>query len=481
MNDNHNGDLFMLYPPSESNSSIDYGSNSHRFVPSVRFELMRDSLEDYEYLYVLNNGNQPEVDQANAADTHADKIISGLTSYTRDSNFMYNLRRLIGLKNGGEISSIPDIEVPSEGTPGNYYINFQDPDGDPTADPLVVDDKEYMKIGITPYDENMGYGWFGATENFKTNYDPWGSETSELKRSYVYDDYAHNPNTFQFDLPNGTYNVELCVGSPRQSEAHNKVIVEGVTFINDEAANTYITRTDEVTVSDGNLTLEVGIWGEYTFLCYLNIEATETPDTTTTTSSTTTTSTTSSTTTSVGTTTTTSVSPTTSSTTTSVGTTTTTSVSPTTSSTTTSVGTTTTTSVSPTTSSITTSVETTTTTSVSSTSSSTTTSSTTTSVPEEQQYHSTDYNPQDYKISLSEMLRVQQLYILNSFHCDPDGEDGYGIGDGDQTCAPHDSDYKPQDWRISLSELLRVVQFYNLFGYHPDPQGEDGFAPRPGE
>jgi len=297
INDGHNGDLSMLYPPSESNSSIAYGINNHRFVPSIRFELMRDSLEDYEYLYVLNGNKKPEVEQSRDADTQAGKIISGLTSYTRNSEFLYNLRRLIGLKNGNEITSIPDIQVPSEGTPGNHHINFQDPAGDPTADPLVADGKEYMKIGVNAYDETLGYGWFGATENFKTNYDPWGDETNELKRSYAYDDYAHNPNTFQFDLPNGTYNVEICVGSPRQNTAHNKVIVEGITFIDDEAANTYIIRSGEVTVSDGNMTLEVGIFDKYTFLCYLNIEAANPPETTTTTNTTTTTSTTTSTTT----------------------------------------------------------------------------------------------------------------------------------------------------------------------------------------
>ena len=41
---------------------------------------------------------------------------------------------------------------------------------------------------------------------------------------------------------------------------------------------------------------------------------------------------------------------------------------------------------------------------------------------------------------------------------------------------PHHSDYNPQDWRISLSELLRLVQLYNSSGYHPDPEQEDGFG-----
>ncbi len=92
------------------------------------------------------------------------------------------------------------------------------------------------------------------------------------------------------------------------------------------------------------------------------------------------------------------------------------------------------------------------------------------------EYHSADYNPQDYEISLSELLRVIQLYNKGIYHCDSDGEDGYDIGEGDESCKPHDSDYSPRDWRIGLSELLRLIQLYNSSGYHADPGGEDGFV-----
>ncbi|MEZ4674019.1 MAG: DUF4091 domain-containing protein [Caldilineaceae bacterium] len=115
----HNGDTFMLYPPSRDNQTIVYGSNGHRFVPSIRFELMRDSLEEYEYLYLLAGG-QPAVDVANAADPLADKIISGLTSYTRNDDFLYNLRRLIGLKLGGEIGNSRHSTSPSSHPPRGH-------------------------------------------------------------------------------------------------------------------------------------------------------------------------------------------------------------------------------------------------------------------------------------------------------------------------------------------------------------------------
>ena len=42
----------------------------------------------------------------------------------------------------------------------------------------------------------------------------------------------------------------------------------------------------------------------------------------------------------------------------------------------------------------------------------------------------------------------------------------------------------PQDWKIELSELLRIIQFFNSGGYHacPDavPATEDGYCVGPG-
>lgn len=89
----------------------------------------------------------------------------------------------------------------------------------------------------------------------------------------------------------------------------------------------------------------------------------------------------------------------------------------------------------------------------------------------------------DYKITLTELLRVIQLFNLRGYSCaDPPSstEDGYLPGPGtDHTCVAHDSDYNLQDWSINLTELLRLIQFFNLRGYHPCPgQGtEDGFCP----
>ncbi|MBE0699765.1 MAG: DUF4091 domain-containing protein, partial [Anaerolineaceae bacterium] len=282
LTDGHNGDTFMLYPPTENNSAITYGANGHRFAPSIRFELMRDSLEDYEYLYLLSGG-QPSVGEANSADAQVNKIIAGLTSYTRDSEFLYNLRRLIGLKNGGEIATIPDIQPPpahprAVGAPGNYFINFQDPAGQPTANPLVVDGKTYMKLGASDYSQTNGYGWYSSPDaNWMT---AWlSSGPNVLQRSILYSDWGR-PATWDFDLPNGEYNVTLSVGWQGRTYSHQKVEIEGVIFVNNEATtptNPYLVRTKTVAITDHKLSLSMGIFDEYTMLNYLDIVAANPP------------------------------------------------------------------------------------------------------------------------------------------------------------------------------------------------------------
>jgi hypothetical protein len=96
--------------------------------------------------------------------------------------------------------------------------------------------------------------------------------------------------------------------------------------------------------------------------------------------------------------------------------------------------------------------------------------------------HSADQNG-DNRINLSELLRVIQFFNSGGYSCaipPSSTEDGYVPGPtGNQTCTPHASDYNPQDWRISLSELLRLIQFFNSGGYHPCAGSEDGFCPGP--
>jgi len=98
--------------------------------------------------------------------------------------------------------------------------------------------------------------------------------------------------------------------------------------------------------------------------------------------------------------------------------------------------------------------------------------------PGEGMRHSADTDG-DWAISLSEMLRVIQIYNVGGYQCGEDTEDGYALFAGATDCAPHSSDYNPQDWSIDLSELLRTIQSFNSPGryYYVQESSEDGFAP----
>lgn len=99
--------------------------------------------------------------------------------------------------------------------------------------------------------------------------------------------------------------------------------------------------------------------------------------------------------------------------------------------------------------------------------------------------HNADQNG-DFQISLSELLRVIQFYNSGGLHCaEPETvtEDGYvpGPDPSKQACLAHHSDYDSDDWIISLSELLRLIQFFNSNGYVALCGSEDDFSPGPGE
>lgn len=82
-------------------------------------------------------------------------------------------------------------------------------------------------------------------------------------------------------------------------------------------------------------------------------------------------------------------------------------------------------------------------------------------------FHAGDVD-QDFRFSLSEVLRVCQFYNVGGYHCDASSEDGYAPGlDGDRSCAPYPSDTDPQNWQIDLAEVMEIIQFYNLHCYQP--------------
>jgi len=95
-------------------------------------------------------------------------------------------------------------------------------------------------------------------------------------------------------------------------------------------------------------------------------------------------------------------------------------------------------------------------------------------------FHTADTS-KSYAIELSELLRIIQFYNSTGYGCAEGTEDGFTPGLAPETCTestPHDSDYIEQDFRISLSELLRMIQYFNApDGYRENPDSEDGFEP----
>jgi len=100
----------------------------------------------------------------------------------------------------------------------------------------------------------------------------------------------------------------------------------------------------------------------------------------------------------------------------------------------------------------------------------------------QQAWHSADYSEDDRgRIALAELLRLVQLYNAGAYACGiEESEDGFAPGLPVCTDAYHDSDYAPPDGRISLTELLRLIQIFSAAGYATDCFSEDGFLPGTG-
>ncbi|MCC7538739.1 MAG: hypothetical protein IT379_21110 [Deltaproteobacteria bacterium] len=253
--------------------------------PTVRAALLREGFEDYEYLWLANGSGHPEVDVDAVPDATVASVASSLTSWTDDPDALMALRFELGRFVEGSRDTVPVLEVDRGGRPrAAYYVNFQDPAGQPTADPLVIDGRTYLKVGWVPWNEELGYGWLGENVGDPAialyGYDDVAGY-DEAARSYVYDDYGR-ANRFELALENGRYEVTVAVGRPARGypgDPHNATI-EGTVIVDDEPttdAMPQLVRSAVVDLRDGRLSLEMGGRSEttgdfaYTFLAYLHV------------------------------------------------------------------------------------------------------------------------------------------------------------------------------------------------------------------
>ncbi|MEA3327488.1 MAG: DUF4091 domain-containing protein [Chloroflexota bacterium] len=78
-----NGDGYFFYPPKDETIAFDpCDPDSNRLVPSIRLELLREGMEDYTYLWLLNGG-KPAIGEENQADLLLQEIIASRTAFSR--------------------------------------------------------------------------------------------------------------------------------------------------------------------------------------------------------------------------------------------------------------------------------------------------------------------------------------------------------------------------------------------------------------
>jgi hypothetical protein len=253
--------------------------------PRVRAELLREGFEDYEYLWLAAGSAYPVAGTSSPVDATVRSVAASMTSWTKDVDSFMAVRRELGRFIEGSRDSLPVLEATSTRPRGAYYLNFQDPSGEPGDEPLTVDGQQYLKVGWDAYDAEVGYGWSGEYID-----DPaialYGFDDvagySVLEQSYLYDDYGRD-NLFEFDLAPGRYEVTVGVGRPARGYPNDpyNVTIEGTPVVDDEPTSDEaptIVRTVTLDITDGGLSMVVGGRSEstgeyaYTFLAFLTIE-----------------------------------------------------------------------------------------------------------------------------------------------------------------------------------------------------------------
>jgi hypothetical protein len=96
-----NGDGFFFYPPSKDGSNLgSCGQNGHRLVPSIRWENLRDGMEDYEYLWLLAGGD-PQIEVTNTADGYVAQLVQSRTHFSHVPADLEATRAAIAMVLGG--------------------------------------------------------------------------------------------------------------------------------------------------------------------------------------------------------------------------------------------------------------------------------------------------------------------------------------------------------------------------------------------
>ncbi|MEK7950962.1 hypothetical protein [Luteolibacter soli] len=230
--------------------------------PTIRSELLRESIEDYEYFRLANGGFKPKPNSTNPADLFVEQAAQAMTGFEQDPSRLLWLRLQLANYLGGA-SYQSQLPADSPRPYGSYYFNFQDPAGYPTTNPLVVDGHTWTKQGKTPYDPAQQLGWI-FTEPSQLFYgsSPSATGVNELQKSYIYEDFGRR-YTFVLGIQDGVYDVAVMMGRPTAS-TQALAAINGDSVFGDWAANqpetlpANATHTKRVAIRGGRLVLEVG-------------------------------------------------------------------------------------------------------------------------------------------------------------------------------------------------------------------------------
>ncbi|MCG3212655.1 MAG: hypothetical protein FOGNACKC_06330 [Anaerolineae bacterium] len=124
-NNSSNGDAILFYPPKDSTIAFNAcNAQSNRLVPSIRWELLREGMEDYEYLWLLGGGD-PQIGVSNQADELAGQFIRSRTLFSRVPTDLYAARAAIAAKlTGPGASATTDKHSVAVGETFNYLLAY---------------------------------------------------------------------------------------------------------------------------------------------------------------------------------------------------------------------------------------------------------------------------------------------------------------------------------------------------------------------
>ena len=133
-----NGDGFMFYPPRDGTIAFDACvAQSNRLVSSIRWELLREGSEDYEYLWLLNESD-PQIGITNEADTLAQQFIASRTRFSRVPTDLYETRAAIAAQlTGPSATKSTDRSLVAQNETFHYLLVYHAGDAPHT---VVIDD-----------------------------------------------------------------------------------------------------------------------------------------------------------------------------------------------------------------------------------------------------------------------------------------------------------------------------------------------------